>query len=133
MTALLETCVAPVLFWSCKLPFTVLPMIVVAAVLFWTWRSLPNVLPAHEAGVAEPIWTAVPLFWNTTLPCTVAPQIRLWVDEAGRLLAVKFPLIVVDGPIEKVPPAIWTFPVTVAPERLSMPPAEVTFPVMPHR
>jgi hypothetical protein len=54
------------------------------------------------------------------------------VDPDATLAIVRFPLIVVPGPIENAePPWMDTFPVTVALVRATLPPFTAMFPATP--
>ena len=148
---LVKICVGPVLLWSCTLTPTVFPSMMVAPELLCTWMlpltlfpsmvtaaellatcRLPlMVLPAQD-GVPEPMRTGAPLLWTTRLLVIVLPQTWFAVVLLGRLVMVRLPLMVVDGPMVKLPPlVIVTLPPMVAPWRMRLPPLSVTVPVVP--
>ncbi|MGO9451055.1 MAG: hypothetical protein ACLQDV_08420 [Candidatus Binataceae bacterium] len=61
-----------------------------------------------------PIATAVPLLWNTKLPCTFVPHIWFWAVPAGMLSISTLPETVLFA-IEKVlPPLICRLPAMTA-------------------
>src|SRR5579862_2184641 len=90
----------------------------------------PMVFPVH-VGEPDPISIGVPLFWYCRLPVMTESQTWFPAPPAGRLCAWRLPLMVADGPIEKLPPfCACTLPFTTVFVSDRLPPSSRIFPVI---